>query len=70
MGGLLGIPTYAIHAQFKPEHLFSYTNVKSIYKNIDCAGCKFINGFKQGCNMGCYVLNSITPIDVYNTIIF
>lgn len=68
MGGLLDIPTYAIHTQFKPEHLFSYTNIKSIYKDMDCAGCKFINGFKQGCNMGCYVLNSITPIEVFENI--
>ncbi len=71
IGGLLDKPTVGITVQFQPENIFSHTDIMPVTTNIGCAGCQFDSskGYSNYCEMGCWVLNTITPLAVFDTLL-
>jgi len=70
LGGLLGVPTVAVHAQLGSETTFSLTNVVSVMpSNAHCSPCHFqMPHFIAACDRGCWALMGISPDRVFDTV--
>ncbi len=72
LGGILDAKTIAIHSSLTHEHLFKYyPSVVSIKpKQGLCQDCFFQHtaGFRSGCDHGCWSLQTITPLRVFEEV--
>ena len=66
LGGLLGVPTIAVHAQLPPELLWQCTEVHSVTPTAQCTFCRWCpdRGYHSVCETGCTALAAVPPEQV------
>lgn len=71
LSGLLGQKTFAIHSHLSPGHVFSHTDIVSLWPDDSCAGCawKGVRGWTPSCDTnGCAALMGISGNRVFETV--